>query len=115
LEKLLLSKFSNVLIFSYVSGEYGSELTLDNTGEEMLKIVEYDYNIIITDSELSEVEFTKLSDAIEKLLEDNDVSSSGLVRYLDGSVDPNMTTEDLNRLLDNVDVFRWNNYIRTDR
>jgi hypothetical protein len=115
LEKLLLSKFSNILIFSSISGEYGNELRLDNTGEEMLKIVDYKFNIITTDSELSEVEFTKLSKAIEKLLEDNNVSSTGLVRYLDGPVDLNMTNEDLNRLLDNVDVFRWNNYIRTDR
>lgn len=114
LKELIHSKFKDVLIFPSVTGEYGEELSLDNTGKEMLKIVYYEYNLIITDSGISsEEEFNKLSDDIEKLLDENDVCSSGVVRYLNEPVDTNMTSDDFAKLLKNIDVFRWNDFIST--
>lgn len=113
LKKLLLSKFSNVLIFPYLNGEHGSDLTIDHTGEELLKTYEHYFDIIITDSDLLEEEFHRVASDIQKFLEDNDVSSSGGVRYLNGAVDLNMTVEDFDELLNNIDVFRWHDYIRS--
>lgn len=111
LNKLIQKEFSNVLIFSSVSGEYGGELTPDNTGEELLKTVYYDYNIIITDSDMTEEKFNQLSESIKKLLDDNNVNSSGVVRYLNVPADPDMTAGDFEELLNNLAAFRWNNFI----
>ncbi len=114
LKRLIQSKFGNILIFPSVTGEYGSELALDMTGEEMLKIVYYDYNIIITDPDISsEEEFYKSSEGIMKFLDDNEVNSGGPVRYLNGPAQLNMTIEDFYALLDKEDAFRWDDYIRS--
>lgn len=114
LKKLIQSKFRDVLIFPSLSGEYGDEIALADTGEEMLKKVEFGYNIIITSSVTSEEKFHEIADSIAKLLEDNGVSSSGGVRYLKGTIDPDLSVEDFNLLLEN-DSFQWNDYISTVR
>jgi hypothetical protein len=111
--KLLKNNFSNILVFPYVEGEYGNELTLDNTGEELIKIVDYGFNIIVTDTDITEEEFKKMSDSIQILLEEYYVKSSGLVRYLKEPVNPNMTADDMDGMLHNLEVFRWNEYIES--
>jgi hypothetical protein len=114
LKKLIQSKFSDVLIFPSLSGEYGDELSLDSTGEELLKTVFYYYNIVISDPKISsEEEFLIFTEDIIKFLEENHIKSDGPVRYLKGSVDPNMSEDDFDKLLDKEDAFQWSDYIRT--
>lgn len=111
LKELILSKFSDVLIFPSMTDEYGSELTLDNTGEQMLKIVSYYCDFVIINPDMSEKKFNEISEAIEKYLNDNDVFASGSVLYLKEPVDIDMSSDDLSKLLKKNDALQWSYYL----
>ena len=111
LGKLISREFDNVLIFPSITGEYGSELTLDNTGDQMLKIVSYYCDYVLINPDISEEEFTKSAVAIEKFLNDNDVFSSGSVLYFKEPVEKEMSIDDLNKRLNDEDALKWSYYI----
>lgn len=88
LKELIENKFDNVQVFSDLAGDYGSELlTPDSTGDEMLNIVEYVFDLVITDPDMSEAEFTDLSKEVEKFLNDHDIFFSGTAICLNKPVD----------------------------
>lgn len=114
--KLIQGVVSEFLIFLDISGEYGDEITFNITGDELLKLVEYSYTIVLTNPELSEEEFNKISENIEKVLEENGVSSSGSVRYINEEINPNITEDELYELGEKKDdFFKWNYFISTYR
>ncbi len=111
LNKLITSEFDNVLVFPSLTGEYGSELTLDNTGDEMLKIVSYYCDFVISKPEISEEEFINSAKSIEEFLNDNDVFTSGSALYFHEPVEQDMSRDELNKRLDSDDALKWSYYI----
>lgn len=111
LKNLISGEFSDVLIFPSVTGEYGEELAIDNTGEEMLKIVSYYCDFVITKPGISEEDFMKLSKGIEDFLNENNIFSSGCALYLNKTINLDMTGDALNELLKDDSILRWSYYI----
>lgn len=117
LKDLIHEKFSDVYVSAEIYGEYGSEITLDMTGEQLLYIVQYGVSLIFTAPDMTEEAFLRRVEEIQTYLDDNDVFSSGSVFCFYDDIDPNMSDSEIMHLIDSgfetKDVYKWSEYIST--
>lgn len=117
LENLILEKYPDVQVFASMEGEYGNEITLDMTGEQLLHVASYYVDIVITAPDMSEAEFNKKAEEIEKYIDKYDVFSSGSVICFINPMDSSTSYEEFAELVksnsESNPVYKWSYYLST--
>jgi len=114
-ERLIKEKISNVQVFSEITGEYGSEITLEMTGDQLLLEVTYSFTIVITDPDMTEEEFNQKADEIETFIGDSCLHSMGGVYCFVNKVESDLTMNEVDDIIedDNKLVVKWGRGIVT--
>jgi hypothetical protein len=117
LRELIQEEFPKVQVFASVKGEYGDEITLEMTGEQILHIIDYDYVMLIANPSMTEEELKQIASQIKAFLDVKKIFSGGGVYCVANPVDSNLTEEEVIKLLfpqgDNEKTYIWREYIAT--
>jgi hypothetical protein len=117
LKNLMHEKFNDVYVSAEITGEYGKDVTVDMTGEQLLNIVSYAYDLIFTAPDMTEEAFLERAEEIETYLDDNDVFSSGNIFCFVNEIEPEMSDDEIMNLIEENagtnNVVKWYDYIST--
>lgn len=108
-------KFSDVAVFTKVIGEYGYEIASDIPEDKLLEEMMYQYDLIFTEPNMTNEEFSEKVTDIETYLKDNRINSEGFIFCFYNEIDPDLSIDGEQYLIGYSDelLYKWREFIVT--
>lgn len=114
-ESFIHEAFNDITAFATVIGEYGNEISLDMTGEELLSEMLFQFDLIFTAPDMNDEDFSQRVAEIETYVKDSGINSEGFIFCFYDEIDPDLTIDEEQYLIAYSDTlaYKWRELIVT--
>lgn len=113
--KFIRDEFSDVKVFPTAIGEYGNEITSDMTGDQLLREMQFQYDLIFTAPDMTDEEFSQKVSEFETYIKNNGINSEGFIFCFYNELAPDLSIDEEQYLIGySYELpYKWREFIVT--